>query len=146
VAVRTFKLWRFIGLVALVVLGIAPMAGAQGFKWWQDEKLKADLGLAAEQVNRLEAVFQELSPKMTAEKQVLDALERQLSNVIRDANVAEAEVVRQVDVVEAARSALGKTRTLMIYRLYRNLSPDQRVKMKALHEKWEAERRGGGRR
>jgi Spy/CpxP family protein refolding chaperone len=119
---------------------------AQGFKWWQDEKVKTELGLTAEQVVNLDNVFLELIPKMAAEKEALDTLESQLSSVIRDASMSEAEVVRQIDVVEAARSALGKTRTLMIYRLYRSLSPDQRTKMKALHQKWEEERRKGGRR
>jgi Spy/CpxP family protein refolding chaperone len=132
-------------MVALA--GLMPgAADAQGFKWWQDEKVKAELGLTAEQVTSLDNVFLELIPRMAAEKETLDRLEGQLSDVIRDANVSEAEVVKQIDVVEAARSALGKTRTLMVYRLYRSLSPDQRTKMKALHQKWEEERRKGGRR
>ena len=130
----------------MLAVSVPSLAQAQSFKWWQDEKMKAELGLAPDQVSRLEAVFQELIPRMTAEKEVLDNLERQLSVVIRDANVGEAEVIRQIDVVEAARSALGKTRTLMVYRLYLSLSPEQREKMKALHEKWDAERRKGGRR
>jgi Spy/CpxP family protein refolding chaperone len=127
--------------------GLLPgSAHAQGFKWWQDEKVKTELGLTAEQVVNLDNVFLELIPRMAAEKEALDKLEGQLSSVIRDANMNEAEIIRQIDAVEAARSALGKTRTLMIYRLYRSLSPDQRTKMKALHQKWEEERRKGGRR
>ncbi len=127
--------------------GLLPgSAHAQGFKWWQDEKVKTELGLTAEQVVNLDNVFLELIPRMAAEKEALDTLEGQLSSVVRDANMSEAEVIRQIDAVEAARSALGKTRTLMIYRLYRSLSPDQRTKMKALHQKWEEERRKGGRR
>jgi Spy/CpxP family protein refolding chaperone len=54
--------------------------------------------------------------------------------------------MRQVDVVEATRSNLGRTRTMMTYRMYRILTPDQRVKMKSQHDKWEAERRQGRRR
>ena len=140
------KLGRFVAVVVLVVVFSPGMARAQGFKWWQDEKLKAELGLGADQVTRLDAVFQELIPRMAAEKETLDRLEAQLSSVIRDANVGETDVMRQADTVEAARSSLGKSRTLLIYRLYRVLRPDQRSKMKALHEKWEEERRKGGRR
>jgi len=140
------KVWRLV-IISLILGIFAPgLASAQGFKWWQEEGLKTELGLAPDQVARLEAVFQELLPRMTAEKDELDRLEKQLSEVIRYANVGEAEVMRQVEVVEAARSALGKTRTLMIYRLYRRLTPEQRLKMKALHTKWEEERRKGGRR
>lgn len=140
------KLVRLVVIAAALAGLLSGTADAQGFKWWQDEKVKAELGLTAEQVTNLDNVFLELIPRMAAEKETLDKLEIHLSDVIREANVSEAEVVRQIDVVEAARSALGKTRTLMVYRLYRSLSPDQRTKMKALHQKWEEERRKGGRR
>ncbi len=132
---------RFV-LITLILGALSPFeASAQGFKWWQDDRLKSELALTPDQVGKLEGVFQDLLPRMTTEKDELDRLERQLSEVIRYSNVGEAEVMRQVEVVEAARSALGKTRTLMIYRLYRGLTPDQRLKMKALHQKWEEERR-----
>jgi Spy/CpxP family protein refolding chaperone len=135
------KLRRLV-IITLILGVLAPLeASAQGFKWWQEESLKAELGLTPDQVTKLEAVFQDLLPRMTTEKDELERLEKQLSEVIRYSNVGEAEVMRQVQVVEAARSALGKTRTLMIYRLYRRLTPEQRLRMKALHEKWEEERR-----
>ena len=54
--------------------------------------------------------------------------------------------MKQVDVVEASRCTLGRTRTMMTYRMYRILTPSQRVKMKTQHDKWEAERRQGRRR
>jgi Spy/CpxP family protein refolding chaperone len=141
---------RFVVIVALVAAcwprPAQAQTPAQGFRWWQDEKMKAELGLTPEQVVKLEAVFQERLPRLTAGKELLDSLERQLNIVVRDANVSEAEVLRQVNTVEVARSALGTSRTLLIYRLYRNLTPEQRAKMKAMHEKWEAERRKNDRR
>ena len=39
--------------------------------------------------------------------------------------------MRTIDRVEAARSALAKTRTLMLYRMHRLLSPEQRVRLEA---------------
>ena len=54
--------------------------------------------------------------------------------------------MKQVDMVENARSSLGRTRTLMIYRMHRILTPEQRVKMNALHDKWEEDRRQNRRR
>ncbi len=140
--------WRFgIIVTVLAVLALWPApAAAQGFKWWQSDRMKADLALTSDQVTRLEAVFQELLPQMTTEKQTLDELESRLSDFIKPGTASETDVLKQADQVEAARSALGKTRTLMIYRMHRILTPDQRVKMKALHDKWEAERRQGRRR
>jgi Spy/CpxP family protein refolding chaperone len=135
--------WRF-GIIGAVLglLAVLPApAAAQGFKWWQSDSMKADLSLTSEQVGRLEAVFQELLPQLTAEKQTLDQLEARLSDFIKPGTASETDVLKQADQVEAARSALGKTRTLMIYRMHRILTPEQRVKMKALHDKWQADRR-----
>jgi Spy/CpxP family protein refolding chaperone len=135
--------WRFGIIVAVLgLLAVLPAsAAAQGFKWWQSDRMKADLSLTSDQVDRLEAVFQALLPQMTAEKQTLDQLETRLSDFIKPGTASETDVLKQADQVEAARSALGKTRTLMIYRMHRILTPEQRVKMKALHDKWQADRR-----
>jgi hypothetical protein len=43
--------------------------------------------------------------------------------------------------VESARADLSKSRTLLTFRMRRILTEDQNVKMKALHEQWERERR-----
>lgn len=132
---------RRVFVAVVLALGLPLMAQAQGFKWWQSERYQADLALTPDQVTRLEAVFQALLPRMTAGKEELETLEKRLSDVIGEGTASEAEVMKQVDTVEAARSALGRTRTLMIYRMYRVLTPEQRLKMKALHDQWEQDRR-----
>jgi len=116
---------------------------ALGFKWWQDAKFKTDLGLTADQCKRMEDVYQGVRPRMTSDKEGLDQLEKQLSEVISAGVLPEADVVKLIDQVETARAQLGKVRTLMIYRLRQLLTPDQRIKMRALHEAWEKERRQG---
>ena len=52
----------------------------------------------------------------------------------------EWEVALQIDRVEAARSALSKTRTLMLYRMHKTLSAEQ---LEALHAMWERRRSDG---
>jgi Spy/CpxP family protein refolding chaperone len=137
--------WRtFVWCVALVA-GLPSMAGAQGFKWWQSERFKAELSLTLEQSAKLEEVFQGLLPEMTTGKETLDRLETRLSDVISQGTAPEADVMKLVDQVEDARGDLNRTRTLMVYRMRLLLTPDQRVKMKALHDRWEQERRKGGR-
>jgi Spy/CpxP family protein refolding chaperone len=139
------KIGRFAAIVAILVGFLAGSIEAQGFKWWQADKFKAEFALTPEQVSRLETTFQDLRPRMTAEMKELERLEDALSKTIGAGSASEAEVMKQADGVEAARSTLGKTRTLMIYRMRLVLTPEQRVKMNALHEKWEAERRKGHR-
>jgi Spy/CpxP family protein refolding chaperone len=130
-------------LVLFVMLPAA--AGAQGFKWWQSDKFKTDLGLLPEQVTRLEEVYQGLRPTLTAGKEELDRLEARLSAVIAEGVAPEADVMKMVDQVEHSRAELAKSRTLMIYRMHQILTVDQRAKMNALHDRWEQERRQGRR-
>ncbi|MEI6670270.1 MAG: hypothetical protein WCP29_19160 [Acidobacteriota bacterium] len=116
---------------------------AFSFKWWQDARFKTELTLAVDQCRRAEDVYQAILPRMTADKEELDRLERRLSEVIATGVLPEADVVKLIDQAETARAQLGKARTLMIYRLRQILTPDQRLKMKALHDEWEKQRRQG---
>jgi Spy/CpxP family protein refolding chaperone len=133
--------WR--GLIwCLVILLAVPAAGAaQGFKWWQSDKFKAELTLAPDQITRLEDVYQSMRPKLTTGKEELDRLEGGLSKLIAEGVAPEGDVMKMVDQVEHARAELAKSRTLMIYRMHQILNADQRAKMNAMHEKWEQERR-----
>jgi len=135
------SIWR--GLVWCVVLAVAApaVAGAQGFKWWQSDKFKSDLALLPDQITRLEEVYQGLRPTLTAGKEELDRLESSLSKLIAAGEAPEGDVMKMVDQVEHSRAELAKSRTLMIYRMHRILTADQRAKMNALHERWEQERR-----
>jgi Spy/CpxP family protein refolding chaperone len=117
------------------------VAGAQGFKWWQSDRFKTELGLAPDQITRLEEVYQGLRPTLTAGKEELDRLESRLSKLIAEGVAPEGDVMKTVDLVEHSRAELAKSRTLMIYRMHRILTADQRAKMNALHDRWEQERR-----
>lgn len=129
---------RLPGLVAWVTLALvaaAPRAGAQPFKWWQDEKSRAALGLTAEQVQKIEEIFTAATPSLRANYQELDKREKQLSSLIEKADTTETEVLRQLDQVEAVRSELNKERTLMLFRMYQVLTPEQRTKLSRLHDR-----------
>ncbi len=114
------------------------------FKWWLDDKFKTELALRPEQSARIDEIFQASYPRLRANKETFDRLDAQLSQLLSEANVTEAEFVKQIDQVEAARSEMSKCRTLMLFRMRQVLSPEQRAKLKAMHEQWEAARRRSG--
>ena len=58
--------------------------------------------------------------------QSLNEEEAGLSELIDAMEADEWEITLQIDKVESARSALSKTRILMLYRMHRELSQDQR--------------------
>ena len=110
-------------------------------KWWIEEPMRGELGITDQQSAAVEQLWQKTIPKLREARERLDKLEEQLSQMIRDAS-DEAAVVAQIERVENTRSEANKARTLMLYRMNRVLTPEQRVKLKAMHDKFEASRRG----
>jgi Spy/CpxP family protein refolding chaperone len=137
---------RYVAPVLLLtsVLAAAPAsAGALKFKWWQSERFVRELALTTDQQARLEGIFKSSWPSLEGCKGDLDRLDSELSRLIADGTTPETQVIQQIDRVEASRSALGRARSLMLYRMYRVLTPDQRVKLKALNEQVEKEQQQG---
>lgn len=122
-------------LPALLVVALAGSVNAQSFAWWKSEQFQKDVGLTAEQCTRIDTVFQSALPKLRQGKEELDRQEAELSRLI-GTNAEEAQVVRQIDRVEAIRSSLNKTRLLMLLHERQVLTPDQLVRFKATHDKW----------
>lgn len=104
-------------------------------KWWMSEASRSEFGLSDTQSRDIEAVFQQLLPTLRLNKADLDREEQALSRLLAEAPSNEGVVVQAIDRVEAARGALSKTRTLMLYRMYRLLSNEQRTKVQAYHER-----------
>ena len=138
------KFDRFAAFAALVVgaafLVLAPAASAQGFKWWQSDRFVRDLGLTQEQSTKIEAIFQRTSPILRKQKEALDKSEADFNQMVEASD--DAQVMAQVGVVEAARSELNKSRTMMLLRMRRVLTPDQRVKFVTLQQQTRNRRDG----
>ena len=128
-------------VLAVLWLSVPAAQGSEQRKrWWHDDEMKAELGLSPQQSAEVELVFQAALPRLRTAKKQLDLLETDLSRMIRERTAEESEVARLVDQVEAARSALSKERTLMLYRIHRILTPDQNARLKELHERQQRER------
>ena len=58
--------------------------------------------------------------------------------IMAEGSSSEVDVLHAIDKLEAAKASLARTRMLMLYRMYRVLSPDQRIKVKRYHEQKDA--------
>jgi Spy/CpxP family protein refolding chaperone len=105
------------------------------YKWWLSPEGKKEFGISEQQSKELEAQFQQMLPTLRANKSELDKQEKTLNQLLGNASSSEPTVAQAIDRVEAARSALSRTRTLMLYRMYRLLSPEQRAKVQAYYER-----------
>jgi len=139
---RRFALIAAVGVATAALL--APPASAQGFKWWQSEMFKRELGLTEDQSAKIEAIFQKTVPVLRQEKDALDKAQADFNQMIEASD--DAQVMAQVGVVEAARSELNKSRTMMLLRMRRVLTPDQRVKFVMVQQQARNHDRSGGRR
>ena len=125
----------FICLVLSLIVAAATPATAQGFKWWQTERFQKELALTAEQITRIEGIYQTTEPLLRAQKQAFDRREEKLSKTIADPKSDEPAVLQASDRLEAARTELSRTRTLMVFRIRRVLTDEQNVKITAMHER-----------
>jgi protein CpxP len=137
-----FAACRLAPVLLLTALTAAPLSagGPTQFKWWQSERFVQELALTPDQQSRLDAIFKSAWPSLEGCKTDLDRLDTELSKLIAEGTAGETQIIHQIDRVEASRSALGRARSLMLYRMYRVLTPDQRVKLKALKETIEKEK------
>jgi periplasmic protein CpxP/Spy len=129
-------------LAGVMLLALAPAARGQsfGFPWWRDAQFQRDLALTTDQTSRIENLFQSTIGSLRSKKAELDQQEDELSRLIAS-NADEAIVTRQVDKVESIRSSLNKMRTLQLLRMRQVLTPDQRMKLNQIHDKWDKDRR-----
>ena len=126
---------------ALVLLVSLPhVAAAQSFKWWQNERFQRELALSAEQITRLEDIYQGAGPAMRSQKATLERLQGDLSKLVSDGRADESTADELITRVETARADLGRTRGVMLYRMRRILTSDQNVKLKVLFAEHERDR------
>jgi len=123
--------------VAAALLSASPVS-AQG-KWWQSDTFTRGLGLTSDQSGKIESIFQRTLPALRQQKDALDKAEADFNQMVEASD--DAQVMAQVGVVEAARSELNKSRTMMLLRMRRVLTPDQRVKFVMLQQQTRNNRR-----
>ena len=103
-------------------------------RWWHDEDMKRRLGLTTEQVAQVEKIFQSSLPNIQALREEFARLEKQIAVTIGDPKTTETLLSTELDLVEAARSRAAKARTIMLFRMRRVLTPEQRVKLEEIHK------------
>jgi Spy/CpxP family protein refolding chaperone len=116
-----------------------PAESPRPFAWWKSEPFKKELGLTTDQSARIDKIWETTRVELRQEWDELSKLEGKLSRLIQS-DADEAVLTRQIDRVETARASANKSRSLMLVQMLKVLTPDQRTRFTALHEKWAKER------
>jgi len=123
----------------LFVWSIAATASAQPIQWWKADATVKELSLTPDQSARIDGIFQASMIELRRQKGDLDKLEDKLSRLIeKDAD--EGQVTLQIDRVESARASLNKTRTVMLLHMRQILTPDQRMQLNVMRDRWNKDR------
>jgi Spy/CpxP family protein refolding chaperone len=133
--------------VSLLVAAAAPVSAQQPpsppfgqpapqpFVWWKSEVFKKDLALSADQIARIDKIWETTRLELRQEWDELSRLEDKFSRLLQN-DAEEAMLSRQIDRVETARANTNKTRSLMLVQMRKVLSAEQRVRLDAIHARW----------
>ena len=121
--------------------GSEGRGGEHRVPWWKAPETRAELGISDKQSKDIDDIFQETLPVLRAAKDDLDKLDEAVTKLMKEGTADVAVIARQVAQAEQARANLTTKRTVMLYRMHRLLTPDQRAKLDAMFERREAERR-----
>ncbi len=128
-----------LGLLGLVLAAPAYAQPPSPFvpgPWWKD--FQKTLALTPDQSTRLEAVFQSALPHLRHKRDELERQEEELSRLIQ-ADADDTTIAKQSDRVEAVRTVLNKSRTLMLVHMRAILTPEQRTRLTTIREQWDKE-------
>jgi Spy/CpxP family protein refolding chaperone len=108
--------------------------------WWKHPETVKELVLTQRQADKIERIWKANSPSLSALHTELRGLEAEFNRLMKENKAEERVIALQIDRVEAVRSQINKTRTLMLYRMHQVLTPEQYQKLTDLLERYRKER------
>jgi Spy/CpxP family protein refolding chaperone len=116
----------------------AEAAAKAKAKWWRAPELRAEFAISDTQSTELDRIFHTFYASLKSGMEDVDRYHKDVSKIMAEGSSSEVDVLHAIDKLEAAKASLARTRMLMLYRMYRVLSPDQRIKVKRYQEQKDA--------
>jgi Spy/CpxP family protein refolding chaperone len=103
--------------------------------WWKDAAVMKEIGMSESLSKKIDALFHKRIPQANAQWTEFKKHEDELNRLIAERKVGADVISVQLDRVEAQRTTLNKSRTMMMYEMYQLLSADQYAKLVAFNER-----------
>jgi len=100
-------------------------------RWWGNPEMVQKLGLSADQVKRMDDIFQQSRLQLIRLEADLKVQEVTLEPLVSADQPDETKILAQIDKVVQARAELEKANARMLLGLRRVLTPEQWQKLKA---------------
>lgn len=105
------------------------------YLWWKDPAVMKEIGMSAHLSKKIDELFTRRLPLANAQWTEFKKHEDELNRLIAERKVGADVISVQLDRVEAQRTMLNKSRTMMMYEMYQLLSADQYAKLVAYNER-----------
>ena len=109
--------------------------------WWKDPIVVKELRLTPDQSAKIDSIWRKREMDMHAASKEYERQKEELNRLMAERKVGVDVIGVQHDRVEAQRTTLNKSRTIMIYQFSLVLSPEQNTALKAYFERSRRERR-----
>lgn len=118
--------------------------GSPWGEWWKDELVKKQIGLGEDKARKIDNIFQDRSRRLQPIIAQVVKEDAELDRLTRERLVDEVTYSLQVARVEDLKRRFRESRTIMLYRILQELTPDQYKKLQALRDERGRSGRGGG--
>jgi Spy/CpxP family protein refolding chaperone len=99
------------------------------WEWWNDAEVQKELGLTPEKLQRINSYYTRRNTELRPMVHEFFRQSAELEKMTRDRVADESTYALQVLRVESVRARLSESRTLMLYRISRELTPEQNQKL-----------------
>ena len=115
--------------------GRGPGSSTLGWEWWNDTEVQRELALSPDKIKRINDLYARRSQDVRALIHEYQRQTDELDKMTRARVVDENTYLMQVMRVEAVRARLNESRLVMLYRFYRELSPEQHQKLQEIRDR-----------
>jgi Spy/CpxP family protein refolding chaperone len=119
------RTWLATAVVTCTLVLGAPTA-VDSARWWRSPRIVAELGLTSSQIAAIDRVYTTMTAESVTCARKSAAARERVRRLLESADAPEETVAAAADALAQADSARRRTRTLMLFRMCRELSPAQR--------------------
>jgi hypothetical protein len=103
--------------------------------WWKDPEIMKEIGISADLSKKIDALWHKRLPEAINQDRELKKHQTELDRLIKERKVGADVIAVQLDRLEAQRTTLNKSRTMMMYEIYQLLSAEQYSRLVAYNER-----------
>jgi Spy/CpxP family protein refolding chaperone len=129
------------GVILLMIYLIAPVIAAgqdvPTGKWWYNPQIQKNLNLSKKEVGKLDKLFANSRRKLINLKSKVENEQFELDQLLGQNKVNDAQLKKQFQKLEKARSKLATERLQFVIGVRNLLGPERFQQLKSSYKKWQ---------